>query len=74
MKFTCEKYLLQSACTIASRASAGKSPIPALEGLLIKADDKITITGYDLKKGIYTGIEADIAERGSIEKRREDDY
>lgn len=66
MKFTCEKYLLQSACTIASRASAGKSPIPALEGLLIKADDKITITGYDLKKGIYTGIEADIAERGSI--------
>ena len=43
MKFTCEKYLLQSACTIASRAAAGKSPIPALEGLLIKADDKITI-------------------------------
>ena len=66
MKFTCEKYLLQSACAIASRATAGKSPIPALEGLLIKADDKITITGYDLKKGIYTGIEADVAERGSI--------
>ena len=66
MKFTCEKYLLQAACSIASRATASKSPIPALEGLLIKAGDKITVTGYDLKKGIYTGIEADIEQRGSI--------
>ena len=66
MKFTCEKYLLQAACSIASRATASKSPIPALEGLLIKAGDKITVTGYDLKKGIYTGIEADVDQRGSI--------
>ena len=44
MKFSCEKGLLQSACAIASRATASKSPIPALEGLLIeaKADVKIT--------------------------------
>lgn len=66
MKFTCEKYLLQSACSIASRAAASKSPIPALEGLLIQAEDKITVTGYDLKKGIYTSLEADIDEQGSI--------
>ena len=66
MKFTCEKYLLTSAVSIASRASASKSPIPALEGLLIEAGNDIRITGYDLKKGIYTSFQADIAEPGSI--------
>lgn len=66
MKFTCEKYLLQSACNIASRAAAAKSPIPALEGLLITANSKLTVTGYDLKEGIYTTIEADVTEGGSI--------
>ncbi len=45
MKFSCEKNLLQSACNIAARAAASKSPIPALEGLLIRAEDKITVTG-----------------------------
>ena len=66
MKFTCEKHLLQSACTIAARATASKSPIPALEGLLISADERLTIKGYDLRKGIYTSIDADIAQRGSV--------
>ena len=66
MKFSCEKHLLQAACNIASRATAAKSPIPALEGLLISADDKLTVKGYDLRKAIYTSIEADIAQRGSI--------
>ena len=64
MKFTCEKYLLQNAITIASRAVASKSPIPALEGLLITARDSVRVTGYDLKEGIYTSVEADIAEPG----------
>ncbi len=66
MKFTCDNYILQAACVTASRAAAGKSAIPALEGLLLKAEDKVTVTGYDLKKGIYTDIEADIAERGAV--------
>jgi len=66
MKFTCEKHLLQAACNIASRATAAKSPIPALEGLLISADERLTIKGYDLRKGIYTSIDAEIAQRGSI--------
>ena len=54
MKISCEKYILQSACTIASRATASKSPIPALEGLLLQAGIDLRVTGYDLKKGIYT--------------------
>ena len=66
MKFSCEKYLLQAACNVVSRAAASKSPIPALEGLQIVADDRLTIKGYDLKKAIVTAVEADISQRGSI--------
>ncbi|HBD86915.1 MAG TPA: DNA polymerase III subunit beta [Clostridiales bacterium] len=65
MKFSCEKYILQSAVMTASRAAAAKSPLPALEGLLIKAGAGVSVTGYDLKKGIYTTIEADVARPGS---------
>ena len=66
MKFTCEKYILQNAVNVASRAAAAKSPIPALEGLLISVGAQVRITGYDLKKGIYTNVEADVAEPGEI--------
>ena len=66
MKFSCEKYLIQAACAVASRATASKSTIPALEGLLLEANLGLRVTGYDLKKGIYTRIEADVAEKGSI--------
>lgn len=66
MKFSCEKFLLQNATATASRAAAAKSPIPALEGLLIEAGKDVKITGYDLKKGIYTYLEADVAEPGSL--------
>lgn len=66
MKISCEKHLLQSACAVSTRATASKSPIPALEGLLIEAATDLKITGYDLKKGIYTSIAADISQPGSI--------
>ena len=66
MKFSCEKYLLQQAISVAARCAASKSPIPALEGLLIEAGQDVRITGYDLKKGIYTDFPADVAETGSI--------
>ena len=66
MKFACEKFLLQNATATASRAAASKSPIPALEGLLITAGKDVKVTGYDLKKGIYTFLEADVEEPGSV--------
>ena len=66
MKFSCEKYLIQQACAVASRAVASKSPMPALEGLLIEASSDVKITGYDLKKGIYTSFPADVSDPGSI--------
>lgn len=67
MKFNCEKSELQTSCQIAARAVAAKSPIPALEGLLLTAKrGKLKITGYDLRKGIYTSVDADIIEDGEI--------
>ena len=66
MKLKCEKALLQSAVTVCARAAAAKSPIPALEGLLLEAGEDLRITGYDLKKGIYTNVEAEVAEPGSV--------
>lgn len=66
MKFSCEKYLLQSACATAARAAASKSPIQALEGLLLEASLDLKVTGYDLKEGIYTTVAADISQGGSV--------
>lgn len=67
MKFTVEKNLLLSAIVTASRASAVKSAVPALEGLLIEAaGDDVKISGYDLKTGIVTTVTADVVEEGSV--------
>ena len=65
MKFTCEKHILQSAVNAASRAASARSPIPALEGLLIQAGSGVRVTGYDLRKGIYQNIEAEVEQPGS---------
>lgn len=66
MKFSCEKHILLNAILTAQRAAASKSPIPALEGLLVEAGHQVRITGYDLKRGIYTSIPADVGETGNI--------
>ena len=65
MKFSCEKQVLQSAVSAASRAASARSSIPALEGLLFQAGNDVRVTGYDLRKGIYQSFEADISEPGS---------
>ncbi len=67
MKFSVEKNNLQTAITTASRASAVKSAVPSLEGLLIEvANESVKISGYDLKTGITTTIPADVQEEGKI--------
>ena len=66
MKFSCEKVLLQNAITVASRAVAPKSSIPALEGLLLHADSELTVAGYDMNTGIRTRVSADVTEGGDI--------
>lgn len=57
MKFTAEKNKLSDAIVNAAKASASKSPNPALEGILVNLkDDIITVTGYDLEMGIKSMI------------------
>lgn len=66
MKFTCEKVFLQNAITVTSRAVAQKSSIPALEGLLLRADQDLTVSGYNMQTGIRTRVSANILENGEI--------
>lgn len=67
MKFTCDRTLLQVAVNTVSRACSARSPIPALEGILLEAGQQnLKLTGYDLKKGIYTHMEAEVEQMGSI--------
>ena len=66
MKYSCEKHVLQSAISIAARAVASKSPNQALEGILISAGSQLTLTGYDLKKGIYTTVDAEVEQGGEV--------
>ena len=48
MKFSCEKALLSNAVSVTSRAVATKSSIPAMEGILIEAEECLRLTGYNL--------------------------
>ena len=67
MNITIEKSELQNVVNMTMRAVPSKSPIAAMEGLLFEAyDGTLTVTGYDLKRAIYTKIEADIAETGKM--------
>ena len=66
IKFSCEKVLLQSAIAVTSRAVAQKSSIPALEGLLIHADQQLTVSGYNMQTGIRTRVAADVVSGGDI--------
>jgi DNA polymerase-3 subunit beta len=52
----------------ALRATAPKSPVPALEGLLIEAAEHglVRVTGYNLKTGIVSELEADVRESGAV--------
>ncbi len=66
MKFSCEKALLLAAVSVTSRAVATKSSIPAMEGILIEADSRLRLTGYDLSKGIQATVPAEIIEPGAL--------
>ena len=66
MKFICDRNKLTEAVTNVQRAVSSKSTIPALEGILIKAEaNKITLFGYDLEICITTTIDASVQQQGS---------
>ena len=67
MKFTCEKAVLLSAVTAASRTVTSRSSIPALEGILIEVSrTTVALTGYNLATGIRSVIRVEDAQEGSI--------
>ena len=65
MKFSCEKALLVSAISTASRTVSPKSPIDCLEGILLRAGVGVQLTGYNLETGITVKIGAAVTEAGS---------
>ena len=64
LKFSCEKSLLVSAISVASRTVAPKSPFTVLEGIYLQATDKLQLTGYNLETGITVNVPAEITEAG----------
>lgn len=66
MKFNCEKALLQNAISVTSRAVAQKSSIPALEGLLLHAEEELTVSGYNMQTGIRAKVSASVETKGDI--------
>ena len=66
LRFSCEKALLQNAISTTSRAVAAKSSIPALEGILLEGDERLTLSGFNMQTGIRTSFEAEIHEAGRI--------
>ena len=64
MRFTCEKNLLVQGLNIAGRAVASKSSLTVLEGILCKADDELSFTGYNMETGITYVVDADVSDPG----------
>ena len=67
MKILCEKQALVDAVNNVQRAVAAKSALPALEGVLLKANgSSLFLAGYDMELGITTTIEAQVNQPGEI--------
>ena len=67
MNIVCDKQALIDAVGNVQRAVSGKSTLPALEGILLRAaGSSLFLAGYDLDIGITTTIEAQVTEPGEI--------
>ncbi len=64
MRFTCEKNMLVSGLNIASRTVAQKSSLSVIEGILCKAGNGITLTGYNMETAITYRVDADVSDAG----------
>ena len=64
MRFTCEKSQLLQGLNIASRTVAVKSSLSLIEGILCRAGNGISLTGYNMETGITYDIDADVKEPG----------
>ena len=65
MRFTCEKSMLVTGLNITGRTVAPKSAISAIEGILCKATDGLSLTGFNMETAITYQIEAEVSDAGS---------
>jgi len=65
MRFTCEKSMLVTGLNITSRTVAQKSSLSVIEGILCKASDGLTLTGYNMETAITYSIEAEVSDAGN---------
>ncbi|MBE6072400.1 MAG: DNA polymerase III subunit beta [Clostridium butyricum] len=67
MIFTCEKQKFLEGISIVQKAITGKSTMPILEGIYIKAhNSELTLIGSDMDVSIQTIVDANIIEEGTI--------
>lgn len=64
MRFTCEKSMLVTGLNITSRTVAQKSTLSVLEGILCRAGNDLSLTGYNMETAITYSIEAEVTEIG----------
>ena len=64
MRFTCEKSMLVAGLNITGRTVAQKSALSAIEGILCRAGDGLSLTGYNMETAITYCIDADVSEVG----------
>ena len=67
MNFFCTRSELSESLNNVTRAVAAKTTHPAMEGVLINAeDDRLTLSCYNMELGIKTYMPARVSENGSI--------
>ena len=64
MRFTCEKNTLLTGLNVTGRTVAQKSAISAIEGILCKAGDGLSLTGYNMETAITYVIDAEVSDMG----------
>ena len=64
MRFTCEKNMLVQGLNIAGRTVAQKSSLSVIEGILCKAGQGLSLTGYNMETAITYLIDADVSDPG----------
>ena len=64
MRFTCEKNMLVFGLNITSRTVAQKSALSAIEGILCRAGDGLSLTGYNMETAITYLIDAEVSDTG----------
>ena len=65
MRFTCEKNMLVQGLNIAGRTVAQKSSLSVIEGILCRAGQGISLTGYNMETAITYLIDADVSDPGA---------